>query len=186
MAYDEVRRLTLLLGGYDGARRGDFWQWDGREWTQRDEEGPSARSALAMAYDSDRRATVVFGGMTDLAVRFGDTWEYGCNRIRLAASGANCPQGGPITITWSGATPDGAAALLFARASGAFAIPPGRPCAGTRLGLGPLQLQVVWQGRSDIEGGGWLNARVPRAACGGHLQLLDLPACATSNVVRIE
>lgn len=72
------------------------------------------------------------------------------------------------------------------RKKGAFAIPPGRPCAGTRLGLGPLQLQVVWQGRSDIEGGGWLNARVPRAACGGHLQLLDLPACATSNVVRVE
>ena len=38
-------------------------------------EGPSARSAQAMAFDSESGRTVLFGGW-DGASPFGDTWAY--------------------------------------------------------------------------------------------------------------
>jgi len=50
-------------------------------WTQRADFGPSARSASAMAYDSNRSRTVLFGGVGNTPQNaavpfFGDTWEW--------------------------------------------------------------------------------------------------------------
>jgi len=98
----------------------------------------------------------------------------------------NCPSGGPIRIEWSGATPGGQIALIFARNTGSFIIPNNMPCAGTQLGLGANQIQLAWQGGAGPNGSRTLNATAGPAACGGHLQLLDLTRCATSNVVRVE
>jgi len=97
-----------------------------------------------------------------------------------------CPSGGPIRIEWSGATPGGQVALIFARNTGSFRIPNNMPCAGTQLGLGSNQIQLAFQGSAGPNGSRTLNATAGPAACGGHLQLLDLTPCATSNVVRIE
>ncbi len=105
--------------------------------------------------------------------------------LPLAVQSA-CPWPGPIQITWSGATRGGEIVLLFARSTGAFAIPSGRPCPGTVLGLGVNQIQVVFQGSAGPEGSRTLNSSIGPRACGGHLQLLDLPTCATSAVARIE
>lgn len=99
---------------------------------------------------------------------------------------ASCPGGGPITVRWSQATPNAQVALLFARTIGSFAIPGGNPCAGTRLGLGSRQIRLAWHGPSDANGAGTLNANAPGTACGGYLQLLDVPTCITSSVVQIE
>jgi hypothetical protein len=45
-------------------------------WTQRMVNGPSARLGHAMAYDSARRVTVLFGGYTTDASPNSETWEW--------------------------------------------------------------------------------------------------------------
>ena len=54
---------------------GDTWTWDGEAWTQVADTGPEARSGHAMAYDSARQRTVLFGGRAG-AGPLGDTWEW--------------------------------------------------------------------------------------------------------------
>jgi Galactose oxidase, central domain len=45
-------------------------------WTQQVVSGPAGRGDLAMAYDSDRHVTVLFGGTTDGFNGTNDTWEW--------------------------------------------------------------------------------------------------------------
>lgn len=99
---------------------------------------------------------------------------------------ATCPGGGPIRVSWSNATPGGQIALLYARNTGNFPIPQGNPCAGTPLGLGTNQLQVAYQGGGGANGSRTLNANAGSGVCGGYFQLLDVPTCRTSNVVRAQ
>jgi hypothetical protein len=77
MAYDDHSGGALLFGGqfFSSARLADTWQWDGQNWTQMNDIGPPARSDSAMAYDSQRKRTVLFGG-TSGSTLFGDTWEW--------------------------------------------------------------------------------------------------------------
>ena len=105
--------------------------------------------------------------------------------IHLALT-SSCPNSGPLQITWTNATPNGSAALLYARNTGSFVIPNNRPCSGTILGLGTNQLQVVFTGPSNSNGDRTLNASASAGACGGRLQLLDLTTCDTSNVTTIQ
>lgn len=185
LVYDESRGVCVLFGGWSWARLNDIWEYDGITWIQVAAEGPSARSYHAMTYHAQSGACLLHGGYDDVT-SLGDTWEYRCApSIRLSVA-PTCPSGGPARVGWSGATPDGRIAVLFARDEGAVSIPPGNPCEGTRLGLGASQLQIAWLGRSDGNGGRILNANAPPAACGGFLQLLDLTACNTSNVAPIE
>jgi hypothetical protein len=56
--------------------RGDLWEWSGTQWTRMPASGgPSPRASTAMAYDSTRKVTVLFGGQNDDGI-FGDTWEW--------------------------------------------------------------------------------------------------------------
>jgi hypothetical protein len=61
------------------------------KWTQRQNTGPSPRGDFAMAYDSARQRTVLFGGATSSgpdATVFGDTWEWdGENWVQVADFG---------------------------------------------------------------------------------------------------
>ncbi len=80
MAYDSARGVTVLFGGFSGDDLnryyyGDTWEWDGSTWSLRVTTGPSPRSDSAMAYDSARGVTVLFGGCND-PDRFGDTWAW--------------------------------------------------------------------------------------------------------------
>lgn len=45
-------------------------------WTQRGNIGASARSASAMAFNSERSRVVLFGGSSSSDVLVGDTWEW--------------------------------------------------------------------------------------------------------------
>jgi hypothetical protein len=78
MSFDGTQ--SILFGGQsshlaaDGSPLGDTWSWDGTFWTQRQDIGPKPRTFHAMAFDSTRKKTVMFGGITpsgDVA----DTWE---------------------------------------------------------------------------------------------------------------
>jgi hypothetical protein len=76
MAYDSVRSLVVLFGGYNYGSLNDTWEWDGSVWVQRT---PAAvlyvRSSHSMVYDSARGRAVLFGGLGGGALS--DTWEYG-------------------------------------------------------------------------------------------------------------
>lgn len=111
-------------------------------------------------------------------------WQSG-DGIRLVADGT-CPGGGPIQVSWSGATPNGQVALIFAVCEGDFVVPARNPCQGTQLGLCSTQIQLVGIYRSDANGSRQLNGFAGNGACGKFLQLLDLTTCDTSNVAPIE
>ena len=80
LATDPVRRRVVLFGGqaFGGAGEitllGDTWEWDGTEWTQRDDVGPSRRAGATMAYDPVGARLLLFGGF-DGALR-DDTWGW--------------------------------------------------------------------------------------------------------------
>ena len=80
LATDPVRRRVVLFGGQAiGAAGeitllGDTWEWDGTEWTQRDDVGPSRRAGATMAYDPVDGRLLLFGG-SDGALR-DDTWGW--------------------------------------------------------------------------------------------------------------
>jgi hypothetical protein len=96
MAYDSAHGKTVLFGGNAGTAGnptylGDTWTWDGASWTQVASTGPPARYNAAMAYDSARGKTVLFGGNAGPAsapVYLGDTWGWdGTSWMQIAPAG---------------------------------------------------------------------------------------------------
>jgi hypothetical protein len=81
MVYDSSRKAAVLFGGihYDTYKViNDTYEWDGSTWTKMEPANkPPARFWHAMAYDSARKVTVMFGGSSggDDAT-FNDTWEW--------------------------------------------------------------------------------------------------------------
>lgn len=81
LAYDSARRRVVLFGGEStsSSRLDDTWEWDGSSWT-----GPllplgrpAPRRNHAMAYDSERGRTVLFGGYELSGYRdLDDVWEW--------------------------------------------------------------------------------------------------------------
>jgi hypothetical protein len=83
MVYDSKAGVVVLFGG-DGVKAepgqgfrvlDDTWTWDGKRWTEIKTPGPGKRMMPAMAYDSARGRTVLYGG-GDGQTRFDDTWEW--------------------------------------------------------------------------------------------------------------
>ncbi len=82
VAFDSVRGRTVLFGGVQSLLQpplSDTWEWNGSDWSLRTPLlSPPARLGHAMAFDSVRGRTVLFGG-SGLA----DTWEWdGTNWIQ--------------------------------------------------------------------------------------------------------
>lgn len=99
---------------------------------------------------------------------------------RLSITG-ECP--GTVTLRWRGATPSRQQAIVFALSTGSFRIPNG-PCQGTVLGLGSQGLRLI-NTIGTGNGEGTINGRIGTGACGGYLQLVELPSCTTSNVAQL-
>ena len=77
MAYEDARQRVVLFGGEDVGRvLGDTWEWDGTEWTQIADTGPSGRLLPGMVFDSSRACLVLFGGEDPGVGRLGDSWEW--------------------------------------------------------------------------------------------------------------
>jgi len=113
LAYDSARNVTVLFGGYNySGLLGDTWEWNGSTgtWTEVfPATSPAARNNYAMAYDSARSVTILFGGQ-----RFGslcdDTWKYPvCTppAITDQPDAATVTEGDPVTfsVTASGTPP---------------------------------------------------------------------------------
>src|SRR5215472_2067643 len=80
MVYDSSRQVSILFGGRSGTsdppELGDTWQWDGQDWTQLANSGPSPRAFHGMTFDSGRNRTVLFGGLATDEPPSADTWEF--------------------------------------------------------------------------------------------------------------
>lgn len=79
MVYDSFRERCVVYGGIaqGGIRLQDLWEWDGADWVQRRPSGgsPGPRAEYALAYDSGRHETVLWGG-SDGGVGNTQTWIY--------------------------------------------------------------------------------------------------------------
>jgi hypothetical protein len=103
-AYDSARQRVVLFGGQRTdptaglIMLGDTWEWDGQDWTQVSETGPSPRQLAVMAFDSARNKTVLFGGTNMfMDVSTGDTWEWdGAAWTRAADFGPPVGSGGAM------------------------------------------------------------------------------------------
>ena len=63
MAYDEMRKKTVLYGGRGATTKTDTWEWDGAVWTKgTTAANPGARNSPGLAYDSTRGVVMLFGG----------------------------------------------------------------------------------------------------------------------------
>ncbi|MBI2945238.1 MAG: hypothetical protein HYY25_13675 [Candidatus Wallbacteria bacterium] len=84
LAYDDARRRVVLFGGFTGSEPlNDTWEWDGASWRrwQADTVWPGADQPIqrlqhALAYDSARQQTILFGGLGSGNAFFNDTWAY--------------------------------------------------------------------------------------------------------------
>ncbi len=78
LAYDATLGVVLLFGGRDqqGTRYQDTWAWDGSNWKQVAELGPSPRLDAAMV---SHEGVILFGGTTDashVVPAESDTWRW--------------------------------------------------------------------------------------------------------------
>ena len=79
----------VLFGGQvaGGVNTADTWSWDGADWTQVSDMGPSARRGGAMAFDAIRERVVLLGG-TPVTGAIADTWEWdGAEWTQVADTG---------------------------------------------------------------------------------------------------
>jgi len=74
-AYDVIRDRVVVLTT-DFVQLMQTWEWDGNSWTQVDDSGPSLRYDGALAFDAERRQTVLFGGLDFKDNPVGDTWGW--------------------------------------------------------------------------------------------------------------
>ncbi len=112
----------------------------------------------------------------DLSVRgLGGPPPYTCTIT------GTCP--GTVRLAWAGAQPNRQQGILFARNTGNYTIGSGT-CAGTQLGLGTNQLQL-YNTIGTGSGSGSVNANAGPGACGGFVQLIQVPGCITSNVAQV-
>jgi hypothetical protein len=110
-----------------------------------------------------------------------DAVSVAVSGLRLEFQGG-CPGSGSVEILE--ATPRATGVLAMAPAPGSLAIPPGRQCEGTILGLG-TGARVVAVLLTDDAGSATLNGAIPAQFCGFRLQFVDLVSCSTSNVATI-
>ncbi|MDY6874648.1 MAG: kelch repeat-containing protein [Chloroflexota bacterium] len=80
LAYDNHRNVAVLFGGDStgSSRLSDTWEFNGTNWTQiTPTQSPPGRANIdqTLVYDSNRRRTVLFGGL-GASNYLSDTWEY--------------------------------------------------------------------------------------------------------------
>ncbi len=110
MAYDIYRKEIVLFGGNrvlfgkgdeTNTLLGDTWEWNGKEWSKIDVEGPTARSEPAMVYDSKRNRMVLFGGYfrkDGKNDRLGDTWEFDGQKWLQVSTTGPTPRSGSAMV----------------------------------------------------------------------------------------
>lgn len=108
MTYDPVKRVVVLFGGSSTARaplHADTWEWNGREWSQRiTANRPQGRVDHGLAYDSNRRRVLLFGGDAEKLIQgvtffepVAQTWELdGTNWVARTLPLEPAPRAHPL------------------------------------------------------------------------------------------
>jgi hypothetical protein len=92
MVFDAARMRTVLFGGSietSATTFDDLWEWNGTQWSQITALGvrPSGRQRHALAYDSARGRTVLYGGRDASTNALSDAWEWdGAQWMEIASS----------------------------------------------------------------------------------------------------
>lgn len=89
LAFDDIRGVVTLFGGFGAYPMNDTWILEGNMWRQLTPAvSPPVRDRAAMVYDSDRGNIILFGGGDNNYVYLNDTWEWdGANwSEKIAAS----------------------------------------------------------------------------------------------------
>ena len=81
MDYDSLRSRSVLFGGsssaFTSSNFADTWVWDGTSWTQQaPPASPPGLVGAAMAYDSGRGLSVLFGGGSTAGTLTNATWAW--------------------------------------------------------------------------------------------------------------
>lgn len=87
--------------------------------------------------------------------------------------------GTQVTLSWENAPANQTLAIVFASNTGSFIIPDNFTCAGTQLGLGTQNIQLVRTVNSGANGSGQISGQGPAT---GFIQMLVTSTCETSNV----
>ncbi len=138
------------------------------------EYGTGVHGGYTTTYDGPTM-TFTYTGPLVAKLHYGSGARYTCSIT------GTCP--GTVRLSWSGARPNIQQGIVFARNTGNFVIPSG-PCQGTQLGLGTNQLQL-YNTIGTGNGAGSVNAQAGPGACGGFVQLIQVPGCQTSNVAQV-
>lgn len=80
MAWDGASGKVILFSGVGGPRvkeLRDTWAWNGSGWRNLNAvPAPPSRTSAAIAYDSERRQVVMFGGVGYSVMELNDTWTW--------------------------------------------------------------------------------------------------------------
>ena len=158
MVYDSDQQVGVVFGGAAilnpdaGATLvAETWEWNGRSWSERTptaptaDNNPEARYQHAMAFDSARHVTVLFGGALASGLYAGDTWEW--DGTRWAKPTLTDPEG-------DGGPPERSlAAMVYDSDRGVVVL-----FGGTGSGSYPGTLGDTW----EWDGSSWEN-RTPAA-----------------------
>jgi hypothetical protein len=72
--------IESLTGDPQARVFANTWEWSGERWVLRQDFGPRARWAHAIAFDNKRNHMVLLGGLAgpaaDVSALLGDTWEH--------------------------------------------------------------------------------------------------------------
>lgn len=129
MAYDSGRAVIVLTGGfqYDNGNYGyseDTWEWDGNAWTLRANNGFRPGTGVAMAYDSGRGVTMLFGGdhnFNNLTWEWdGNSWMSTLRRDKV--SPASTWDGSTCTPSFTGPSRRNEHAMVYDTARGSIVL----------------------------------------------------------------
>lgn len=105
LAFNPLTGKTCLFGGGEnstGLILNDYWEWDGKTWTQvQKNAAPEARLYAAMAFDPVRKSMILFGGIGNAPGAYSDTWELTSAGTWVKLTPAKSPGGlmGPSMVT---------------------------------------------------------------------------------------
>jgi Galactose oxidase, central domain len=94
-SYDTARQRLVVLQCDASTGNSKTWEWNGTGWQLRTNSSvPPGRSAFALAYDSTRSRTVLFGGNSNFTGHLSDTWEWDGTTWTQRGSGGPSPRVG--------------------------------------------------------------------------------------------
>jgi hypothetical protein len=156
MTFDSARHRVVLCGGRQyfgsGPTYFDTWEWNGIAWTNM-QAVPPASLQSALAFDSLRQRTTLFGGMDQAGIALNQTWAYAAPAGPIASvqpygSGCAGPTGLPLLAQQAGSLPHLGSTFTTQLSN---------------LPAGPLNIPLAWLGFDNTS---WNGQPLPLSLAG--------------------